>query len=147
MKRANGTGTISKLSGNRRKPFRVRVTLGFKNGKQMTEDVGCYETRMDAEKALDDYWNGMTGSKVYFITDGHFVKIGKANNIQQRLLFLQTGNPNKLKVLKVISCKDSQEAFELETFFHHCFADKRKQSEWFDIPEIIERKVNINGQS
>lgn len=38
MKNPNGCGGISKLPGNRRKPYRVRLTAGWQqhdNGKQL----------------------------------------------------------------------------------------------------------------
>lgn len=60
MKRPNGLGTITKLSGRRRKPYVVRKTI---NKKQ--EVLGCFETRTEAvaflnsvnEKALSQIHN------------------------------------------------------------------------------------------
>ena len=38
MKRANGTGCVTKLSGNRRKPYIAKITLGYdENGKLKTK--------------------------------------------------------------------------------------------------------------
>lgn len=61
MKQPNGYGSVHKLSGKRRKPWRVRKT----NGWQMNEDgtklvqqyitIGYYETRQEALQALADY--------------------------------------------------------------------------------------------
>lgn len=52
----NGFGNISKLSGNRRKPFRVRKTVGYKdNGHQIYETIGYYETYTIAFQALVEY--------------------------------------------------------------------------------------------
>ena len=41
MRRANGTGTIVKLSGNRRRPYAVRVSPKDKYGQivQMERDI------------------------------------------------------------------------------------------------------------
>ena len=46
-------------------------------------------------------------SYVYFILDekSKAIKIGKANNIEQRLSDLQTGNPNILNVIYQIECR------------------------------------------
>lgn len=44
-KRANGTGTISKLSGNRAKPWAARKNDVY---------IGSYKTRAEAQKALDN---------------------------------------------------------------------------------------------
>ena len=136
MKRANGTGGITKLSGNRRKPWRASTSCVI-NGIRFKEDIGCYATREEALQALEDYNKGFTGSNVYFISDGEFVKIGKANNVQVRLSQFQTASPRPLKVLKVIECKDSKDAYELEKFLHQAFSEHHIRNEWFDIKTLI----------
>lgn len=56
MKRANGSGTIAKLSGNRRKPYTIRRVIGWKeNGNPIIKYQGYYRTRREAEKALNEY--------------------------------------------------------------------------------------------
>lgn len=56
MKRANGTGTITKLSGNRRKPYAVKITLGYtEEGKLRYKYLSYHHSRREAEKALAIY--------------------------------------------------------------------------------------------
>lgn len=57
MKKANGNGSVSKLSGIRRKPYIARVTLGWdeKTGRQIRKTIGTYVTQKEAQKALIDY--------------------------------------------------------------------------------------------
>lgn len=60
MKAPNGYGNITKLSGNRRRPFWVRITTGWQiteNGKQkqLTKTLGYFSTRKEAMIALADY--------------------------------------------------------------------------------------------
>lgn len=61
MKLPNGYGNISKLPGNRRKPWRVRITSGWDideasgKAKQIFVTIGYYPTRQEAMKALADY--------------------------------------------------------------------------------------------
>lgn len=62
MRRANGTGNIYKMKGGkRRKPWRVRVTVGWelnpKTGrcKQNLKTLGYYASRAEAEAALVAY--------------------------------------------------------------------------------------------
>lgn len=55
MKNANGYGAVIKMSGNRRKPYAVRVTVGFVNGVQKYKYLGYYEKRNDALIALAEY--------------------------------------------------------------------------------------------
>lgn len=52
MKNANGTGGIVNLGKRRRKPYAVRVTDGWQDGKQIYRYVGYYATRKEAQKAL-----------------------------------------------------------------------------------------------
>lgn len=59
MKLPNGYGSISKMSGKRRNPFRVRITTGWivKEDKavQQFKTVGYYKTKQEALDALADY--------------------------------------------------------------------------------------------
>ena len=57
MKRANGTGTIIKLSGNRRKPWLVKVPEYNNNGAFTGRQVpiGYFENRPDADLCLAEY--------------------------------------------------------------------------------------------
>ena len=46
MRLPNGYGAIVKLGGNRRKPFAVRVTTGYKdNGTQTFKYLGYFESK------------------------------------------------------------------------------------------------------
>ena len=51
----NGFGSIVKLSGNRRKPYAVRITTGWKDGKQQRKYVGYYQSQKEALVALAEY--------------------------------------------------------------------------------------------
>lgn len=59
MKRAeNGFGTIvclDKTGKKRRKPFAVRITVGWVDGKQKTKYLGYYATRKEATLALAEH--------------------------------------------------------------------------------------------
>ena len=56
MRRANGDGTIAKLSGNRRKPYAIRRVVGWKeNGSPIIKYQGYFRTYREAEKALNEY--------------------------------------------------------------------------------------------
>lgn len=43
------------MSGNRRKPFIARVTVGWKDGKQLYQIIGYFKTRKEANIALAEY--------------------------------------------------------------------------------------------
>lgn len=55
MKRANGSGTVVRYGGNRRKPWVARITTGLVAGKPQVRVIGSYAERAEAERALADY--------------------------------------------------------------------------------------------
>lgn len=68
MKRANGTGTIVKLKGNRRKPWFAKATVGYKENGQPIQKAICNEkgekyfsSRPETEEALI-WWNKNHGN-------------------------------------------------------------------------------------
>ena len=56
MRRANGEGSVFKLSGKRRNPWAVRITVGWTlEGKQKLKYLGYYRTKTEAKEALRKY--------------------------------------------------------------------------------------------
>jgi hypothetical protein len=55
MKRANGTGSIVKLSGKRRKPYVVRVSGRDEHGHIIQRPLSYYASSKDAQAALDEF--------------------------------------------------------------------------------------------
>lgn len=56
MKLPNGFGSITKLSGNRRRPFIARKTIGYSTtGAPIQTAVGYYASYLDALMALEKY--------------------------------------------------------------------------------------------
>lgn len=61
MKLPNGYGSVTKLSGNRRKPYLARVTLGWITNEQTGKSVqnritiGTFKTKKEALQALSEY--------------------------------------------------------------------------------------------
>lgn len=59
MRNPNSFGSIVKLSGKRRKPWAVRITVGWEyesgKAKQQRKYLGYYETRKEAMQALAEY--------------------------------------------------------------------------------------------
>lgn len=61
MKLPNGYGSVAKLSGNRRKPYIARVTLGWVHDKETDKmvqnriPIGTYKTKKEALQALAEY--------------------------------------------------------------------------------------------
>ena len=74
-------------------------------------------------------------SYVYFIQSGYGkkppIKIGVAENIDKRLLELQPGNPEELKVVASIKCANRMEAFNIESYLHRQLSKRKIRGEWF----------------
>ena len=72
MKNANGTGSIIKLSGKRRRPYALKITTGYTiDGKQLRKIIGYFETRKDALNSLLEY----NQNKNIFISDITFKNV------------------------------------------------------------------------
>ena len=79
---------------------------------------------------------------VYIITDGEYVKIGQATNIEKRLASLQCGNPRKLSILQTIQTDDMNLT---EHSLHWWFKDYRIQGEWFDLASVfLNQRDNVS---
>lgn len=77
MRLPNGYGSVTKVSGNRRKPWRARVTLGWTTTddgktKQIVKYIGYYASKKEALKAIAEYHenpydidNNITFAEIY----------------------------------------------------------------------------------
>ena len=85
---------------------------------------------------------------IYFISDGYFIKIGKSEDIDDRLPGLSTGNPNTLILVAWIPCHLGM-LHTLERKVHNYFKNYHHAREWFkliDKVDMIEEYVsNENG--
>ena len=70
---------------------------------------------------------------VYFLTDGEFVKIGKATNTEKRVAEIQRYNP---RILSVIGTIPGGHAEEQE--LHERFASLCVKGEWFEVTGDLE---------
>lgn len=56
MRRPNGSGHITKLAGNRRKPYAIRKVVGWtEKGTPQYKYISYHKTKREAEKALNQY--------------------------------------------------------------------------------------------
>lgn len=63
MKNPNGYGGIVRLGGQRRKPWAIRVTRGWEDGRQVYDYISYHATKKEAAKALADYQINPISSK------------------------------------------------------------------------------------
>ena len=57
MRNPNGFGSVHYLGKGRRKPYRARITAGWKDGKQVYKTIGYATTRREGLQMLADYHN------------------------------------------------------------------------------------------
>ena len=55
MRRANGTGSIVKLSGNRRRPYLVKISARDKDGYVRQVALSYHAKLQEAQEALEEY--------------------------------------------------------------------------------------------
>lgn len=67
---------------------------------------------------------------VYIMRCGKYHKIGKTADLQQRLLAMNTHNPEPVELVASFQCEHRH---RLETDLHKRFKFKRKNGEWFDL--------------
>jgi hypothetical protein len=70
----------------------------------------------------------VAGDLTYVVSDGEFLKIGRATDAAKRIASLQTGNPRRLVLLGVV-------ARNIEQRIHECLGLRgvqRHVGEWFD---------------
>ena len=80
---------------------------------------------------------------VYLVTDGLAYKIGVTNNLEQRVSQLQTGNPNKIRLIASSAKLDNNTARYIETSIHQGLTrlGVRQLNEWFKLDNNYLRMV------
>lgn len=85
--------------------------------------------KTEGKDQLDDIYLIRSGNTSYY-------KIGFSNNFSQRLSRLQTGNPEKLEMIK--TCSGGK---KLEKSFHEKYGDCRIGGEWFNFDQRTLKSV------
>lgn len=107
MRRANGTGTVRKLSGNRRKPW-LALTPAIMDpatGQYVRKPIDTFKTRIEAEDAANKYvQNPHTLTDITVLemfnewSDRHFEGLSKSTKDTYVFGFKQVKDIHKLKV-------------------------------------------------
>lgn len=145
MKLPNGYGTIMKLNGKRRNPYRVRKTAGWEinektgKAKQKFINIGYYATRAEALKALNEYNNNPYDINIAKLTFANVYEqwsTRKFENISQsningyrasykRCNMLENMKFSELKLLylqqTIDTCKSYSTKKKLKTLFNQLF--------------------------
>lgn len=111
MKNPNGYGSVFKLSGNRRKPWCARITVGWTDeGKQQYKNIGYYEERSEAMIALAQYNNDpydLDSNKITFAevyekwSEEKFPKISDSNIRGYKTSFNKCALLHKMKFKQI----------------------------------------------
>lgn len=151
MKMANGTGSIYKMKGNRRKPWCVRITTGYKNdfdlerSVQIRKVLGTYSSRKEAMQALARFLDNpydlnadkITFRQVYEDAKEEF-SASRMHNYRSAFRYLEPIADQPIRSIKaaqmqkcIDACQTTQQR-EIKTVCRKVFAYALKQ-------EIIDR--------
>ena len=119
MKNGNGNGSVYKASGKRRKPWIIRVTIGYStSGTQIRKIIGSYETKREGQEALLEYLKNPTlFSKITFGEvrklwwDNYLKKVSTKTTIQTHIYRMRAFN--SLENTSIIDLK----LFQLQELF------------------------------
>lgn len=131
MRRANGSGSIFKVTGKRRKPWRVRVTTEYRlehdKVRQVVKNVGYYATRKEAEEALNRYLDSpydlstkdITFKEVYEAwSERYFKRLNNDSSIrsvESAFKYMHTLHNKRIRDIRVPQLKRClEEAFVIE---------------------------------
>ena len=140
MRNPNSYGSISKLSGARRKPWIVRITTEItfdeetKKYNQVRKSLGYYATRQEAIKALADYnddpydldLRSVTLAQIYELTEPTFTE-GRRHNYMAAYKYLEPIKDKPIREIKaaqmqrcIDSCMTTQQG-EIKTLLHKIY--------------------------
>lgn len=117
MKNMNGSGCVYKLSGKRRKPWAIRITLGYSlDGRQLRQSLGTFTTKREAQETMMKYLkNPNLFTKMTFKElkqmwwDNYKEKASNSGTIrtnEYRLRALSSLDPYKLSDLKLLHMQE-----------------------------------------
>ena len=126
MKNPNGFGTVYKVTGNRRKPWRAIKTIGFDicKGRQIRKTVGYFETRKEALESLITFKFDPYNIEVENLTiddiynrwkEMHFKKLSKLSqsNYESNYTHFKPLKDRKIAELKTIHLQEFMNNLEL----------------------------------
>lgn len=168
MRNPNGYGSVYKLSGNRRRPWIVRLTDGWTDeGKQIYKILGYYKTRKEAQIALAEYHNNpydvdlrkLTFSEVFERwAEEHFPKISQSKKNAYNTVFNQSEAIHdvpisQIKTMHLQALINEKAHLRASTLGHHKstysqvfkYAIKheiatKNYAEFIDIPNTVKQK-------
>lgn len=108
MRRGNGEGSIFKLGGKRRRPWAIRITIGFTpEGKQITKYLSYHATKTEAKAALREYLvdpYDITTAKITL--EEIFERWKKESKLSDKTLTNYTSAFNQIRPLHKMNIRD-----------------------------------------
>ena len=145
MRNENGYGTVvclDKTGKKRRKPWAVRVTIGWENGKQKTKYLGYYEKQKDAQIALANYHSkgiSLEANNVTFQQIFDMWKEKKQGILTEKNLMLYQASYNLTPILhnkKMRDIKSKQLQDAMDSVDRKYSSKSRLKSLWKQMYEI-----------
>ena len=173
-KRPNGDGTIykktvTKKDGKQYTYWEAQVSVGYdpltgkairkaytgKTQEEVLEKMcrmhGENIDRVFFESEISRCEEGFPFSEnshgyVYFVSDGEFVKIGSAKNIESRMKQIQTGNPNPIELLAYVEFNSIYSARLFERSILNETSEFSAIGEWRKKSKTIEHYIKFANE-
>lgn len=130
MKLPNGFGSVYKLSGNRRKPWIARITIGSNSvGKQIFQTIGYFEEKKLALDALAKHRIGPVVPKSNITFEELYKEwsVGKYEYISRQTVDCYKAGWNHLSKYKNVKFKELRTA-HIQSVIDGCFKAKKSRS-------------------
>lgn len=111
MRLASGSGSIIKHKGNRRRPYQVRITVGWTDeGKQIYDTLGWFSKQSDAIDCLNEYHKNPIDAELSKITfkqlfdewsSKHFPTISKSGASVYKTAYKYCANLYEIPFVKI----------------------------------------------
>ena len=163
-----GYGSVYKLSGNRRRPWIVRLTVGWsEDGKQLYKILGYFKTRKEAQIALAEYHNNPYDVDLRKLTfrevferwaEEHYPKISQSKRNAYKTVFNQSEAIHdvpisQIKTMHLQALINEKKHLRASTLGHHKSAYSqvfkyaikneiaaKNYAEYIDIPNTVKKK-------
>jgi hypothetical protein len=96
--------------------------------KKLLEMIDAYKPCIEQQKKLRNY----SGGYIYILQAGQYYKIGRTNDLNQRMTQIQPKLPFETELIHTIETSDPASD---ESYLHRKFASKRTNGEWFELDE------------
>lgn len=110
-----------------------QVELVCRSKHEPIQDIDAAFYSLRDEVGIETVPKHLAKNFVYFISDGEYVKIGRAVSPVERLREMQVGNALKLSIVQIFGFRNDKECIRAENYLQHWLSKYHVHGEWFRI--------------